>query len=113
WQMWEPGREPVSSSRTPWYEALDYPGAFQMKYLKALFLARPFTRMVPNQDLVAKDLLQNTAPARAAIARDNSFAVIYIPHGQDLEVELSMFNNSIVEARWYNPRMGESIMLKK
>src|SRR5690625_1041474 len=113
WQMWEPGREPVSSARTPWQEALDYPGAFQMKYLRALFTSRPFTELVPNQELVAKDSLQNTAPARAAKARDNSFALIYIPHGQNLEVELSMFNNSIVEARWYNPRMGKSIRLKK
>lgn len=112
WQMWEPGREPVSSARTPWYEALDYPGAFQMKHLRTLFTSRPFTELIPDQELIAKDSLQGAAPSRAARARDNSFALIYVPHGQSLDIDLSMFNNSMVKASWYNPRMGKSIHLK-
>ena len=30
WQMWGPGREPRIGADTPWNEALDHPGAFQM-----------------------------------------------------------------------------------
>jgi hypothetical protein len=30
WQMWAPGRPPQLGADTPWYEALDHPGAFQM-----------------------------------------------------------------------------------
>lgn len=112
WQMWEPGREPISSARTPWYEALDYPGAFQMKYLRALFTSRPFVKLTPSQDLIIKDSMQNTAPVRAASARDSSFALIYIPHGQSLDLDLSMFDNHKVKATWFNPRIGESIHLR-
>jgi hypothetical protein len=32
WQMWHPGHEPISSARTPWKEAMDYPGAYQMAF---------------------------------------------------------------------------------
>lgn len=112
WQMFEPGREPVSSARTPWYEAIDQPGAFQMSYFKQLFEARPFEKLVPFQEMVRGDILNNSSPARAAKASNNSFAVIYIPHGQTIDVSLDMFEDNEVNAWWFNPRMGKTIQLK-
>ncbi|SMO52163.1 glycoside hydrolase family 140 protein [Fodinibius sediminis] len=112
WQMWEAGRKPISSARTPWQQAMDYPGAFQMGYMRSLFTSRPYTKLEPYQELVASDPLDSNAPARAAKARDNSFALIYIPHGQSITVQLSIFDDVTVDAWWYNPRMGESIHLK-
>lgn len=41
WQMLQKGYDPVSSARTPWNQALDYPGAFQAGYMKRLFESRP------------------------------------------------------------------------
>jgi hypothetical protein len=34
WQMWAPGRPPQLGADTPWYEALDHPGAFRMGHLR-------------------------------------------------------------------------------
>ncbi|MEL7161677.1 MAG: DUF4038 domain-containing protein, partial [Bacteroidota bacterium] len=33
WQMYRPGREPISVARTDWYEALHYPGVAQIGHL--------------------------------------------------------------------------------
>lgn len=112
WQMWEPGREPISSARTPWYEAIDYPGAFQMNYFRTFFQMWPFHKLRPAQQLVAGDILNNTAPALAAMARDGRFALIYIPHGQQVDINLDIFKGRTVSARWYNPRMDNYIVLK-
>ncbi|MDX1619169.1 MAG: glycoside hydrolase family 140 protein, partial [Balneolaceae bacterium] len=112
WQMWEPGRDPISSARTPWYEAVDYPGAYQMTFFREFFESYPFYELVPAQQLVENDILNQVAPARAAKSRDNRFALIYIPHGQQVDIDLSMFNGSIIQPSWFNPRLGNSIELK-
>ncbi|MFW6157611.1 MAG: glycoside hydrolase family 140 protein, partial [Balneolaceae bacterium] len=113
WQMWEPGREPISSARTPWYEAVDYPGAFQMQYFRRLFEARPFHKLVPDHDLVLSDSLENSSPALAARERDGQFMVAYIPHGQDITIDLAPMKGQRIRAYWYNPRMGKHISLKE
>lgn len=111
WQMWQPGRQPMGYARTPWYEALDYPGAFQMGYMRKFFESRPFYKLLPDQELVSNDILRDSAPARAARADDNSFIVVYIPHGQNLEVDLSLFKGKEVDAWWYNPRLNTAIRM--
>lgn len=112
WQLWEPGRDPISSVRTPWYEALDYPGAFQMTFMKNLFLSRPFFKMHPAENLISGDILRHTAPARAALADDHSFALVYIPHGQNLTLHLAAFKDKKANAWWYNPRLGKAMRMK-
>lgn len=112
WQMWESGHDPVSSARTPWFEAIDYPGAFQMEYMKKLFTSRSFTKLMPYQQLISKDPLTNSSPVRAAKARDNSFAIIYIPHGQKIALNLGMFGQNKIKSWWYNPRLGTNIALE-
>lgn len=112
WQMWEPGHDPISSARTPWYEAIDHPGTFHMSYFRQLFEQRPFQKLVSFQEMIRGDIFNNSSPARAAKARDNSFAIIYIPHGQTVDISLEMFGDKEVNAWWYNPRLGESIQLK-
>jgi hypothetical protein len=58
WQMWGPGREPRLGADTPWKEALDHPGAFQMRHLRRLFESRPWELLVPHP-------ARGTEPARA------------------------------------------------
>lgn len=112
WQMWEPEHDPISSARTPWYEAIDHPGSFHMSYFRQLFESRPFHKLVSFQEMVSSDILNNTAPVRAAKANDDSFALVYIPHGQTIDINLEHFKGNQVNAWWYNPKMGKSIRLK-
>ena len=52
WQMWAPGREPVLGADTPWSEAIDHPGAFQMGHVRRLFESRPWETLEPDQALL-------------------------------------------------------------
>jgi hypothetical protein len=37
--------------------------------------------------------------------------LVYLPQGQNITVDLSMFNHKKVNAYWYNPRLGNYIQL--
>ncbi len=52
WQMYAPGREPLWDVHTAWYDAMDLPGANQLRYLKALLFSRPFLKRIPDQTVV-------------------------------------------------------------
>ncbi|XQQ07863.1 MAG: glycoside hydrolase family 140 protein [Leptolyngbya sp. IPPAS B-1204] len=106
WQMWQPGRGPISAARTPWQEALNHPGATQMGYLRRLFESRPYTELVPDQSLIAGEPGEGGEMIRAAIARDSSFAFLYTPMGKPIQVDLTKLKGDSVNASWYDPRQG-------
>ncbi|HWS90425.1 MAG TPA: glycoside hydrolase family 140 protein [Pyrinomonadaceae bacterium] len=106
WQMWQPGREPVSAARTPWRKALSQPGAAQMGHLRRLFESRPFDRLVPDQTMLPGGPVEGPAHRRAARAADGSFALIYMPEGGPLPFVAVKLGGKFVRAYWYNPRDG-------
>ena len=108
WQMWEPGRDPVSSARTPWREALDHPGAFDMAHLKALFLSRPWLELVPDSSVLAGDPGAGAGHQQAARARDGSYAFVYTPLGEAVRVQAGRLGGAAVQAWWFDPRTGEA-----
>lgn len=106
WQFWHPGREPISLARTPWQLALDHPGARQMGYLRQLLTQRSFHQLEPDQSLMASDPGTGADHARAALAQDRSYALIYLPTGKPVQVRLSKIRGRQVRAWWFNPRQG-------
>jgi hypothetical protein len=108
WQMWQPGRSPVIEADIPWYEAIDNPGSFQMKYVRRLFESRPFTLLQPAQSMIYDGPRTGGAKIRAALAKDGSFAFIYSPRGEQFTVDRRMVKGNRVREIWYNPRYGNS-----
>ena len=106
WQMWEPGREPVIFADVPWREALDHPGAFQMKYVRRLFESRPFQLLEPDPKLIADAPDSGGAKVRAARASDGSFAFIYSPRGERFTVDQTRLQAGRLREIWYDPRYG-------
>ncbi|MBN2139006.1 MAG: glycoside hydrolase family 140 protein [Sedimentisphaerales bacterium] len=106
WQMYAPGRAPISSARNNWYDVLDLPGAWDMIHVRNLIESRPFLSRVPDQSLVAGD------PGRGAehiqATRGSGYAFIYLPYGQDVEVTLGRISGSKVRAWWFDPRSGQA-----
>ena len=107
WQMWQSGRQPISSARTPWREALLHPGSQQMGYARRLFMSRPFLELVPDQSLLV------TTPAdtgaghmRAARGRDRRYAFAYTPLGHPLTVRLDSLRGPLLRIQWFDPRTG-------
>lgn len=108
WQMWQPGRDPVSSARTPWYEALDHPGAAQMGVMRRLFESRPFLLLEPAPQALPNGVGEGAGYQVAARASDGSYLIAYTPLGDPLEVMLDGIQGGEVTAYWFNPRNGEA-----
>ena len=111
WQMWQPGRVPISAARTPWQKALSHPGATQMGHLRRLFESRPFIKLVPDQGIVVHDRSEGADHLSAARAEDGSFAFVYIPTGGTVSIAMGKIKGERVAAYWYDPRLGVSIRI--
>jgi hypothetical protein len=106
WQMWEPGRQPVIYASTPWYEALDHPGARQMGLLRRFIEARAFHLLLPDQSMIADGPRTGGAKIRAARAADGSFAIVYSPHGAGFTLDRSDIAGVRIRESWFDPRYG-------
>jgi hypothetical protein len=128
WQMYKPkpgesgdaarGRDlfggpgSIIGANIPWHEALDHPGAFQMRYVRRLFESLPFTKLVPDQRLILNGPTSGGAKIRAARASDGSFALIYSPRGESFTLDKSVIKGEQQRQYWYDPRYGVSYVIK-
>lgn len=128
WQMYKPaasgpvgatarplfgGPGSIIGANIPWHEALDHPGAFQMRYVRRLFEALPFTKLVPDQRLILNGPTSGGAKIRAARATDGSFALIYTPRGESFTLNKSVIKAEQLRETWYDPRYGVSYAIKE
>ncbi len=106
WQMWAPGRGPVIGANIPWYEAIDHPGAFQMKHVRNLFESRPFQKLLPDESFIVEKPESGGAKVRGIRAEDHSFAFVYTPRGEKFTVDKRVINADRVKEIWFDPRYG-------
>ena len=85
WQMWLPGRDPISVARTPWKQSIDYPGAFQAGYMRSLFESRPWQLLQPASDILLDAPVGEGKECRAAAASNCSFLMVYTPFGSNFK----------------------------
>jgi hypothetical protein len=107
WQMDKAGRPPHRASHftQPWDQALDLPGATQMRHLRRLVESRPMLSRVPDEGSVLgsppgeqADRIQVTRGA------DRTWAMLYLTTGQPVTVHLANLKGPAQSAWWYNPR---------
>jgi len=110
WQFFDADRNPpITSVRTNWKRALDYPGAFQVGYLRRLYESHPWTRLIPEERVILNDNPDDAAHQMAALSEDDNFLFAYTPHGKPLTIDLSQLKAAPkLLAYWYNPRDGRS-----
>jgi hypothetical protein len=114
WQMYAPGRNPINGPLMPWFEALDQPGAGQMRYGRRLIESRPFLTRVPDDSVIVPDKVATAVPGagikRYAATRDSqgSYAMVYAPVGRAFTVRMDVIAGEKVNAWWFNPRNGEA-----
>jgi hypothetical protein len=106
WQFWNPREEKINYADRYWTEAIDRPGAFQVGYLKKLILSRPSLTRVPDSTLIAAG--QGTKGTHIEAFRDsaNTYAMIYLPQGKNIAVNMAFFKSAMVQPWWFNPRNG-------
>lgn len=108
WQMYAPGRNPISSARTYWYDALDLPASFQMRHVRNLIESRPFIVRVPDQSIIAAGQGEGADHVQATRGSDGSYAFVYIPTGSPVTIHMNKISGPKVRAYWYGPRNGVS-----
>lgn len=106
WQMWQPGRAPILYAASPWYEALDHPGAVQMGILRRFMESHAFQTLVPDQHLIANGPTEGGAKIRAARASDGTLALFYLPRGDSITVDKAVIKAPRVKESWFDPRYG-------
>ncbi len=91
---------------SPWYIAKDLPGAFSMKELHEFFRSIPWWQLEPAQELLTEQPGKEDASLfiAAAKSQENDLAVIYMPVGQEIQVNTKGL--SVTKAKWYHPRTG-------
>jgi len=87
-----------------WDEALNAPGASQMKYLKQLILSRSYFDRIPAQDMIAGKQGERYDYLAATKGRD--YAFIYTFNGSTMIINLGKMQLNKIKAAWYNPRNG-------
>ena len=89
-----------------WGEAIDLPGAGQMKHVRAVFEGVKWTELRPAQELITQPDAKDPAKFVACAATpDRSQVVIYMPAGGKIAVGVDQDKPRPVE--WVNPRTGE------
>ncbi len=105
WQMYSSKREAVNFPHIFWQQALDLPGANQMKYVRRLIESRPFLDRVPDQSLIVENNLN--AYERVQATKGKDFAFVYSAIGKPFNVNMGKISGDKVVGYWYNPRNGE------
>jgi len=105
-----PGQGPApplgSAQRYHWKEALDAPGALQMKRLRALMESHSSVDRIPDQSLLVSPPGSGLTHLQATRAADGSFALVYLPAGGTVTVDLSRLAGPEATATWFDPRTG-------
>jgi hypothetical protein len=106
WQMYSPHREGLNGPHFYWYDAMDMPGAMQMKYVRALMESHPLAGRVPDQSLIIENNL--TPMQRIQATRGNDYLFVYSAEGKPFTVFMGKIHGAKLRAYWYDPRSGKT-----
>jgi hypothetical protein len=111
WHFSGPGIFPVDST---WQQALDSPGSRSMSILHDLITSSQWWKLIPDLDdsfLVSGHGVSDERAA-AALARDGSFALVYVPTHRTMRIDTSRLSNGLVVGQWIDPTNGHSLDIK-
>jgi hypothetical protein len=109
WQMYAPGRSPLSDARSYWYDALDFDGAWDMMHLRNLMESRPFLTGVPERSLIASE--EGAGADHVLATQGDGYLFVYVPTGKNVTVQLGKISGNKVKGWWFDPRTGEASLI--
>lgn len=109
YRFWRPGDGGRWGPDTPWQQAMDFPGALHMGYLKSLMLSLPWQTLKPDPGLIAGGSGTGGTYTPAARSEAGDLGLVYVPEYQTTHVNLSRIAGEGVNACWYDPRDGSFV----
>ena len=100
-----------TDARTPWKQAVDLPGAWQMRILRSLMLDKRLLTdgNVPFQELLVGDNPEGAGYVAVCVTRNRERAFVYVPTGRSIVLDLSKLNlTGTPKFVLFNPRTGET-----
>jgi len=105
-QFYKPDGKPGAyGARQPWSEAINALGAQQMIHLKKLMQEYRFEKLTPNNAVIAEQ--GERYNHQTALVGENCL-MIYTWNGRPIKIDQSKWKNKVKQARWYDPRNGNS-----
>lgn len=108
--MYRPGEPDYGFTQRYWKDALSDPGAQQVHYLRNLIEAHSFLNRIPDQSIVVSGLGTGLSRVQATRASDGGYALIYIPSGTSIGVDLTKMSGQTT-ASWFKPDDGSSVSI--
>lgn len=108
WQFYSPKHQPVNDPLFTWREALDRPGANQMRHVRALMESRPMLTRIPDQSLLVSHPMAGGKRIQATRDEQGRYAFIYIPSSREFTVKLEALRGQRLVAWWFDPRTGQA-----
>lgn len=111
WQFADDQRGAINFVDRLWPEAIDRPGARQVKHLRALMESRPYLNRIPDQTMLRCDAGTGGNHIRATRDSDGCYAFVYLPLPLPVTVNLETISGAQVNAWWYVPCTGEAMWI--
>lgn len=118
WQFHTPERgEGINRPLGFWREALESPGAWQVRHARALLESRPFLSRIPDQGLVVLSSVPDAVPGmgakriQATRAADGSYGMVYSASSRRYVVCTDPLSGDQLRFWWFNPRDGTHVDL--
>lgn len=101
----------INHADRDWIDALDRPGAAQVRHLRALMESRPYLTRIPDQSIIVSTVGEGEHHIRATRDAKGSYAFMYLPLALPVTVTMDVIAGDTVRASWYAPCTGESITI--
>ncbi len=99
-----------------WRATLQLPGARSLRHLLDLMHQLHFHQLEPDWEsellITGSGQYASNDYAVAAFTANRQGAVIYLPSGRSLQIQLQLIQNDSYQLKWYNPRTGKSFNSK-
>jgi hypothetical protein len=106
-QFYKPNGKPGNyGARQSWEQAINNPGARQMGHLKSLMLKYQFTKLVPDQSIVAN---QGERYNYQAAHRGEKYLMVYSYKGRSISLNREKLTGDEFRFSWFCPRDGSLI----
>jgi Protein of unknown function (DUF4038)/Putative collagen-binding domain of a collagenase len=118
WQMHSPTRgEGVNKPLNYWREAIDSPGAWQIRHARALLESRPFLTRMPDDSLIVAANVPNGVPGagtkfmNATRSMEGAYGMIYSATSRSYLLDPQSLSGGFFQFWWFNPRDGGHVDL--